>query len=205
MRGWRFKSEERQALPDPAVPETDAALVAAARLDSQLFGTLYERYRDDVLRYTFYCLGDWDDAADATQQIFANAMAGLPRFADRGDSFRPWLFRIAHNEVCTRHGQRARRATSPLPDEFDIVDPAPSPEELALAADDHARLRLLLAHLPPDRRRVCELRFAGLTDKEIARVLGKSEGAVRTAQSRAVAQLRDLMGVHPAQTGGRNA
>jgi RNA polymerase sigma-70 factor (ECF subfamily) len=204
MRGWRLRDEEHRS-PGPLTAGTDAALVAAARIDIQVFGALYERHRDDVLRYTFYCLGDWDDAADATQQIFANALAGLPRFADRGDSFRPWLFRIAHNEVCTRHGQRARRATSPLPDDLEIVDPAPSPEDLALAADDHTRLFMLLIHLPPDRRRVCELRFAGLTDKEIARVLGKSAGAVRTAQSRAVAQLRDLMGVPAAQTGGRDA
>ena len=174
---------------------SDAALAAAARLDRLAFAPLYERYRDDVLRYCFYCLGDWDEAADAAQQVFANAMAGLPRFEERGDSFRPWLFRIAHNEVCTRQRRRSRRPRNQLQDAAELVDPAPSPEDLAIAADDHQRLRQLLGRLPPDRRRVCELRFAGLTDKEIAPILGKSEGAVRTAQSRAIAQLRDLLGV----------
>src|SRR5687767_11861893 len=181
-------------LSSPAFP-SDAALVADARVDRHAFAPLYERYRDDVLRYTFYCLGDWEEAADAAQQIFANAMAGLPRFIDRGDSFRPWLFRIAHNEVCTRQRGRSRRPQNQLHDADDMADPAPSPEEVAIAADDHARLRALLAHLPPARRQVCELRIAGLTDKEIAHILGKSDGAVRTAQSRAVAQLRDLLGV----------
>lgn len=174
---------------------SDADLVAAARLDRGAFAPLYERYRDDLLRYTFYCLGDWDDAADATQQIFVNAMAGLPRFVDRGDSFRAWLFRIAHNEVITRGQRRARQPRSPLIEGAEVIDRAPSPEELAIAADDHQRLWLLLDHLPPDRRRVCELRFAGLNDREIAAILGKNAGAVRTAQSRAIAQLRDLMGV----------
>ncbi len=173
----------------------DAELVAAARLDRQAFAPLYERYRDDLLRYCYYCLGNWEDAADATQQIFANAFAGLPRFIDHDNSFRPWLFRIAHNELCTRQQQRARRPQSQIDDAAEIVDRAPSPEDLAIAADDHQRLRLLLAQLPVDRRRVCELRFAGLKDREIAAILGKSEGAVRVAQSRAVSQLRVLMGI----------
>jgi RNA polymerase sigma-70 factor (ECF subfamily) len=193
MSAQRMQSRA-ESQPSPGLA-SDVALVAAARLDRLAFAPLYERYRDDVLRYCFYCLGDWDEAADAAQQVFANVLAGLPRFADRGDSFRPWLFRIAHNEVCTRQRQRSRRPQSQLQDAAEIVDPAPSPEDITIAADDHQRVRLLLGRLPPDRRRVCELRFAGLSDKEIAGILGKSEGAVRTAQSRAIAQLRDLLGV----------
>jgi RNA polymerase sigma-70 factor (ECF subfamily) len=202
MRTWRL--HPAQASETPRLP-SDAAVMAAARLAPLAFAPLYQRYRDDLLRYCFYCLGDWDEAADATQQIFANAIAGLNRFADRGDSFRPWLFRIAHNEVCSRQQKRSRRPQSPLVDAAEVVDPAPSPEELAIAADDHERVQVLLAHLTPERRRVCELRFAGLQDKEIAHILGKSEGAVRTAQTRAIAQLRDLLGVALAQSGGTNA
>lgn len=190
--------------PAASLP-SDADLAAAARLDRLAFAPLYERYRDDMLRYCYYCLGDWDEAADAAQQVFANAMAGLPRFVDRGDSFRPWLFRIAHNEVCTRQTRRSRRPQQQIEDVAEIVEPATSPEERAIAADDHQRLRLLLTSLPPDRRRVCEMRFAGLTDREIASILGKSEGAVRTAQSRAIAQLRGLLGSGPAPTGERDA
>ncbi len=181
--------------PSRDAARSDAELVAATRLDRAAFAPLYERYRDDLLRYTFYCLGDWDDAADATQQIFVKAMAGLPRFVDRGDSFRAWLFRIAHNEVITRGQRRAQQPHSQLIEVAEVIDRSPSPEALAIAADDHQRLWLLLGRLPSDRRRVCELRFAGLTDKEIAAILGKTAGAVRTAQSRAVAQLRDLMGI----------
>ena len=202
MHAQRSRPRAQTDLPEPL---GDPVLVIAARDDLLAFAPLYERYRDAVLRYCFYCLGDWDEAADAAQQVFANAMAALPRFTDRGDSFRPWLFRIAHNEVCTRQGQRARRPQSQLHDAADAVDPAPSPEDLAISADDHQRLRAMLAHLPPDRRRVCELRFAGLTDREIAGILGKSEGAVRTAQSRAIAQLRGLLGSGLAPMGEQDA
>ena len=197
MRRWRVRSGEGSE-----APPGDAEFVLAARDDRCAFGRLYERYRDDLLRYCYYCLGDWDDAADATQQVFANAMAGLTAFVDRGDSFRPWIFRIAHNEVLTRQQRRARRPQRQLSDVAEVVDQAPSPEALAIAADDHRRLWILLEQLPPDRQRVCELRFAGLTDREIAAVLGKSHGAVRVTQSRAVAQLRELMRVELAPTGG---
>lgn len=187
---WRAQSRHQD---EAAAGEPDSVLVAKSRLNSPTFGLLYERYRDDLLRYTYYCLGNWDDAADATQQIFANAFAALPRFEDRNNSFRHWLFRIAHNEVSSRQHQRSRRPQSAIDDASEVADRSPSPEDLAIAADDHRRLWLLLEQLPPDRRQVCELRFVGLKDREIAAILGKTEGAVRTAQSRAVAQLRVLM------------
>jgi RNA polymerase sigma-70 factor, ECF subfamily len=199
MRVWRNHAAETIEADTTA---TDAALVAAARVDRLAFGPLYERYRDDLLRYCFYCLGDWDDAADATQQVFANALAGLSRFVDRDDSFRPWLFRIAHNEVLARQQRRARRPQRPLLDAAEIVDGGPSPEDLAITADTHQQLRLLLAQLPLEQRSVCALRLAGLRDQEIAAILGKRAGAVRTAQSRAVVHLRELMGITQARTGG---
>lgn len=182
----------------------DADLVLAARLDTRAFASLYLRYRDDVLRYAYYCLGDWDEAADAAQEIFTHALAGLPRLRD-GGGFRGWLFRIAHNEICDRQNHRRTRSMTPWDDALGLHDPAPSPEHLAMVNDDHARLLALLGRLPADRRRVCELRFAGLTDREIATVLGKHEGAVRTSWSRAAAQLRDLMGIVPAREGAQDA
>jgi RNA polymerase sigma-70 factor, ECF subfamily len=193
-----------QTIEAPALP-TDAALVAAAQCSPTAFAPLYARYRNEVLRYYFYCLGDWEEAADAAQQVFANVIAGLPRFVDRGDSFRSWLFRIAHNEVCTRQQRQARQWWRPLVEADLVVDQALSPEALAITADDHERLRLVLGALPPDRRRVCDLRLAGLTDQEIAHILGKSHGAVRAAQARAVRQLRGLHGIGLARAGEPHA
>ena len=200
MRVWRNRAARASEVVDPTT--TDVDLVDAAREDRLAFGPLYERYRDDLLRYCFYCLGDWDDAADATQQVFTNAIAALPRFTDRGDSFRSWLFRIAHNEVLARQQRRGRRPQRPLLDAAEVIDGGPSPEELAIAADDHQRLWLLLALLPLEQRKVCELRLAGLRDQEIATILGKREGAVRTAQSRAIVHLRALLGITLTRTGG---
>src|SRR5215211_3866041 len=114
----------------------DPELVVAARADRPAFAPLYERYRDDLLRYCHVCLGDWDDAADATQQIFVNAFAALPGFVDRGDSFRAWLFTIAHHEVGAFQRRRTRRAEDPLAEYDDLEDDDPKPEAAAVAADD---------------------------------------------------------------------
>jgi RNA polymerase sigma-70 factor (ECF subfamily) len=204
MRGWHRMRQPSLREQIEGVP-VDDELALAARFDVHPFAPLYARYRDDVLRYAFYCLGEWDDAADTTQEIFANALSGLPGMTGGTDAFRRWLFRIAHNEVCDRLERRRRRATESLDRAMFVTDPSASLEHHAIVGDDHARVLDLLVRLPPDRRRVCELRFAGLTDREIAHVLDKSEGAVRTAWSRAAASLRDLMGVGLSEGDGRDA
>src|SRR5262245_7779252 len=113
MRGWRRGRQPGSGEP-PGIPPGDTELVVAAQFDRHAFASLYGRYQDDLLRYCFFCLGDWDDAADATQQVFTNALARLPGFVDRGDSFKAWLFTIARNEVLSRQQRRNRRAEESL-------------------------------------------------------------------------------------------
>lgn len=171
----------------------DSVLVAAAQADRQAFAPLYDRYLDPVYRYCLRRLGSREAAEDATGQVFAKALAALPGYRDR--SFRGWLFTIAHNVV----GDAFRRPppAAPLDAAADLPDPAPTPEEAALLADEGRAVRALLAHLPADQRRMVELRLAGLTGVEIARALGRSEGAVKMLQFRAVARLRALLDVAP--------
>jgi RNA polymerase sigma-70 factor (ECF subfamily) len=158
---------------------TDSALVAAARADPSAFEPLFRRYWDAVVRFCVYRLDSREEAEDAAIQVFANAYAALDRFPDRGDSFRAWLFTIAHHEATNRRRHRLRHPDRPLEAEAALADPGPSPEELAVFAGDLARTRVLLARLPERPRRVAELRLAGLTDAEIAGVLGIANDAVR--------------------------
>lgn len=178
-----------------AADHGDHLLVAAAQYSPTDFTPLFDRYWDAVLGYCLYRLDSREDAEDAASQVFVDAFAALDRFCDHDDSFRAWLFTIAHHEVADRHRHRTRHPDLPLAVALDIPDPAPSPEEAGVLAGDVARTRAMLVRLPNRPRRVAELRLAGLTDREIARVLGISGDAVRQAQSRAVAQLRVLMGV----------
>jgi RNA polymerase sigma-70 factor (ECF subfamily) len=169
------------------VPD-DGELVARARRDPQAFAPLYERYFEPIYRYCYRRLRSPEAAADATSLVFARAWNGLPGF--RGDSFRGWLYAIAHNVVA---GHRPDPPRSALEDAGEIADPAPSPEQQAIAADEGRALRALLDQLPREQRRVVELRLAGLTGPEIAVALGRTHGAVKVAQFRALGRLREII------------
>ena len=178
-------SVPRQSAPlDP----DEAALAARAKHDRHAVALLYRRYVDAVYRYCYRRLGSREEAEDAASLVFTRALAGIGRIGDQ--PFRAWLFTIAHNVVADIH--RARRRTSELPDTVERIDPDPTPEQHLIAAEDGHFIRTLLAQLPAESRRLLDLRLAGLTDAEIATVLGKSHGAVRVAQHRTVARLRAL-------------
>ena len=193
------RSQATGALPSSEWGESDAALVAAAQRDPHAFAALFARYWDVVLRYCRFRLPDLQEAEDAASQVFVDAYAGLHRFRDRNveGSFRSWLLTIAHHEVVNRHRYRARHPVGPLDEADGARDQTPSPEHAAITAGDIARIVGFLEQLPARPREVVELRLAGLTDREIAAVLGISGEAVRQAQSRAVSRLRGLLGVTP--------
>jgi RNA polymerase sigma-70 factor (ECF subfamily) len=175
----------------------DGALVRAAQRAPCAFEPLYLRYRDRVFNYCYYRLGNRAEAEDAASAVFVKALGHLAGFRDRGDSFRTWLFRIAHNEVADRHKRHGRHPEAPFTAALAVADPGRTPEDQAVHADDRRRVLALLAALPARERAVLELRAADLATGEIARVLGITEQNVRTAQTRAVARLRRLEGVGP--------
>jgi RNA polymerase sigma-70 factor (ECF subfamily) len=170
------------------VLDEDARVIALAKRDPRAFAPLYDRYFDPVYRYCYRRLGDREAAADATAQVFAKALAALPRYREDAPSFRSWLFTIAHNVITD--DLRARRPVAPMDAAAHVAATGPSPEELVLTDEAGSTVRALLAMLPPDQRQILELRLAGLTGPEIAAALGRSLGAVKIAQVRAFARLR---------------
>ncbi len=200
MAGSRATIQPIQPALEPGAAGDDDALVRAAQRDRQAFAPLYARYAEPVYRYCYRRLGDPDAAADTASQVFAKALIALP--GCRADAFRSWLFAIAHNVLVDRY--RAHRDDQPLEAASLILDTAPSPEDQALAAEARREIVLLLAQLPPEQRRVVELRLAGLNGAEIAAALGRSRASVDTLQFRAMARLRTLLGVaKPAADRGR--
>jgi len=189
-------------LPAPeTAPERDGDLadVRAAQRDRAAFGALYRRYVERVYGYCFYLLGDHHDAEDTTERTFLAALGAIDRFRDDGATFRAWLFRIAHNELANslRQRQRRRRRTTRLedgPEPMADVDPA----RLVGVADEARRLRGAVSRLTDDRRQVIVLRFVdGLSTREIGVVLGRSEGAVRVLQHRALRDLAAILAARP--------
>jgi RNA polymerase sigma-70 factor (ECF subfamily) len=182
-------------MTDPAsTAADDELLVARAQRDRQAFALLYRRYVDPVHRYCYRRLGSREAAEDATSLVFAKAFAGLPSFrAGPTGSFRAWLFAIAHHVITDRLRARRPEASLALAMAIPDRDPRHAPEEAALAAEAERSVALLLASLPPDQRRVVELRMAGLTGREAATALGRSLPAVKIAQVRAYGRLRQLL------------
>ena len=178
------EGQETQAAP-AAAPD-DAVLVAAAQVNPTAFAPLYARYLPPVYRYCYRRLGTSAAAEDATSEVFVKALAAMPRY--RAGSFRSWLFTIAHH--VTTDILRRQRPQEPLETADEPMDSAPTPEDVVVAADGH---RALLARLPVDQRSIVELRLAGLTDAEVAETLGRSVGAVKSTQFRALARLRHLL------------
>jgi RNA polymerase sigma-70 factor, ECF subfamily len=173
--------------------DPDLQAVRDAQVDRAAFAVLYRRYLDRVYGYCFYLLGDHHDAEDATERTFLAALAAIDRFTDEGASFRAWLFRIAHNELANALRGRRRRRT-------DALDAVPEPaggEDPATAvdrADDARRVQRALRTMPDDRRQVLVLRFVnGLSAHEIGEVLGRTEGAVRVLQHRALRELARVL------------
>jgi len=173
--------------------DPDLADVRAAQRDRAAFGALYRRYVDRVYGYCFYLLGDHHDAEDATERTFTAALAAIDAFRDEGATFRAWLFRIAHNQLAnalrSRHRQRAASLEV-------VAEPRASadPAGLLSLAEEARGLRRALDKLPVDRRQVVVLRFVdGLSAREIGAVLGRSEGAVRVLQHRALRQLAEML------------
>jgi len=182
----------------------DLDTILAAQADARAFEPLYRRYQPQVQGYCLRRLGHPELAADATSQIFINAIKALPRFridGHRVDSrFRSWLFSIAHNVVVdTYRRQRPivsldalSAAGEPHPAGM-LTNPAPSPEDTVMAAETSRHLITQLTRLPGRQRTVIELRLAGLSRMEIAEALNFSEAAVRSAQFRGFATLRERM------------
>ena len=169
--------------------EDDAALVAAARQDRRQFTALYRRYLKPVYGYFYQQVGSVQDAEDLTATTFSEALASLDCYQEQG-RFAAWLFGIARRQLL--HYQRRRPWTGqPLTSEV-AVTADQEPEAQALGQDEMRRLQGLIQTLPAEQREALSLRFfAELRTGEVARLMGRSEGAVKMLVHRAVTTLRD--------------
>lgn len=166
---------------------SERLLVEAAQKDPRRFIDLYDKNFDQIYAFVAKRVRDRDLAEDLTADIFHKALANLSKFDWRGIPFAAWLIRIASN-VVTDHWRHQSHETVEDPPETAID---PNLEN----SSEQAQLFRLVQQLPSDQRRVIALRFAeGKTIKEIARDLGRSEGAIKQLQFRGLQTLRAQLG-----------
>ncbi len=172
----------------------DKELIAhAAKGDRESFGALYERYVFRVFRHVYYMTNSTQSAEDLTAQTFLNALEAIHRYEMRGAPFLAWLLRIAYN-LTVNHKKVRNNGTSPLPETVEIPGTDYSPEEACEAKADGEQVWAGVRKLRGDQRQVIVMRFIdGLSYLDIAKVLGKTIGAVRVIQYRALCALRRRM------------
>ncbi len=191
-KGPRLRSGPSQKAGPPREPE-ERLLVEAAQSDPAKFDALYERHFERVYAFVASRMRDRTTAEDVTSEVFHKALASLPRYEWRGVPFAAWLLRIAANSIID-HAKRAAREF-PAPDD----PPEPSvPLDLQRsemrAIEYRAQLFRLVGRLPEVQKQVVLERFVEQRSiREIAQRLGKTEGAVKQLQLRAVQNLRALM------------
>ena len=152
------------------------------------FEALYRSSRDDVYAYVATLLRDRSAAEDVTAAAFERAFRKRGSFRARRGSRRAWLFGIARNAALDE--LRRRKRSAPLTAEVRDAE-AQAPEDGAEMAVRHAAVRAALASLAPRDRELIALKFhAGLTNTELARVLGTSETNAGTMLHRTIQKLR---------------
>ncbi|HWI22280.1 MAG TPA: RNA polymerase sigma factor [Baekduia sp.] len=165
-----------------------------ARIDEQ-FSDLYRTHLRDVYSYSYYRIGNHHDAEDLTEQTFLQAYRHFERALAESDGrpLRPWLIRIAHNLAANHYRDRARKPQSPI-DDSETLRTLHTTEDLVEGRDELARILEGIKDLPEDRREALIMRFAlGMDNREIARAMGRSDGATKVLIHRAIKQLEEIV------------
>ena len=174
-------------------PDAEQA-AAKASLDEE-FARLYRAHLRDVYSYSYYRVSNHHDAEDLTEQTFLQAYRHFERARreSEGRPLRPWLIRIAHNLAANYYRDRSRRPQTPIDDAGALS----TPHTTEALVEDRDRLKRILEgvrELPDDRREALIMRFAlDMDNREIARALGRSDGATKVLLHRAIRQLEGIV------------
>ncbi len=197
MKEEKASVGQRGASPSdaPLSDLDDRTLIARAANEPAAFGALYERYVERIYNYIYHRVGNHHDAEDLTARAFQRALHHIGNYVDRGVPFAAWLYRIAHNLVANWYRDNSRRRDIPLDSLAEIAHRQPDPHRQMLAEEEWEEVRRALRQLSPDRQAVIVLKHSErLSNAEIAAILGKSEGAVKSLYHRTLIALRQMMG-----------
>ncbi len=171
----------------------EAILIQKARdFDSEAWAQIYARDYPRIYAYLYRRLGNIELAEDIAATVFLHAVERIGSFTYRGFSLSAWLFRIAHNQSVDHFRRKAKVATEPLTEELSIMED--TVQETVEKTVIREELSLALENITEEQRQVVLLKFfADLSNAEVARIMGKREGAVKALHHRALASLRHIL------------
>ena len=161
--------------------------------DYEAFGELYQENIQRIYNYIYYRTGNRSDAEDLTARVFQRALRHIQTYKKTEVPFSAWLYRIAHNLVANFYRDNNRKREVPIEEqEFNL--PQPEHLETTLIKNEEVESILkVIRQLPSDRQLVIILKFVeDMSNLDIARILGRSEGAIKSLYHRTLSDLRDL-------------
>jgi RNA polymerase sigma-70 factor (ECF subfamily) len=165
----------------------------AQEYDSSAFAEIYERYYQGIYNFVYYRVTDEALAEDLTAEVFLKAMEAIESFTFRGIPLSAWLYRIANNLVVDHFRRQPRHGNVSL--EETTVSAGENPTEMLEQGLTQQTIRRALSELTEEQKQVVLLKFVdGLSNNEVARVLGKTEGAIKSLQHRALSSLARVLG-----------
>ncbi|MGQ9682645.1 MAG: sigma-70 family RNA polymerase sigma factor [Anaerolineae bacterium] len=160
--------------------------------DPSALGEIYDCYAGRIYSYLYYRLGDAHLAEDLTGTVFLKMLEAIHGDKSWNVSFSGWLYRIAHNLVVD-HYRRGRQDQCVVLDER-VAAREQDPFQVVQERLDSERLRKAISRLTDEQALVVTLKFAeGLSNAEVAEIMGKTEGAIKSLQFRAMASLRRIL------------
>jgi RNA polymerase sigma-70 factor, ECF subfamily len=173
------------------IPNLEAILKQAQAGQSEAFETLYTTYFERIYRFIFYRVSHKETAEDLTEDVFVKVFAGI-RKLEKLAAFEGWLFQIARNLVIDYY--RTKKATVALTEVENTLEYETNIIDIVNLQTQQALFVKLLKELSPEQQQVIKLKFFEDIDNDaIARLLKKTEGAVRVIQHRAIARLKQLI------------
>lgn len=169
-------------------------LERAKAYDQRALAEIYDCYESKIYSYVYHRLGNADLAQDLTSQVFIRMLEAIQHERAWTSSFSGWLYRIAHNLVIDHYRRRGRTPQVSVEDVPVLISPTDDPEHLAERSLTSEALRTAIHRLTEEQAQVVTLRFLeNMSVSEVAEIIGKTEGAIKALQYRAVMSLRRLL------------
>jgi RNA polymerase sigma-70 factor (ECF subfamily) len=170
--------------------DDEALLVRRAKQgDEAAFGEIYTRHHDAVYAYLYYRVNDVQVAEDLAGEVFVRLVAKMNKFTYRGRPILAWLYTIARNLLIDHRRRQAQSGTLALEEGWETPDPGP-PEVTQRGLTRDCLLRALQRLTEDQQRVLLHKLIEGRSNAEVAGLLGKTEGAIKSLQHRALDSLR---------------